>query len=124
MGSPVETGTVLDGRYRVEKVIGMGAMGVVVAAQHIALRERVALKFLKPELTESRTILARFEREARAATRIKSEHIARVRDVGHLETGAPYMVMEYLEGRDLSAYMRDRGPLPLGEASDYLLQVC
>jgi serine/threonine-protein kinase len=102
----------------------MGAMGVVVAAQHIALRERVALKFLKTELLESRTILARFEREARAATRIKSEHIARVRDVGHLETGEPYMVMEYLEGRDLSAYVRERGPLPLGEASDYVLQVC
>jgi len=124
MGSPVETGAVLDGRFRVERVIGTGAMGVVVAARHIALREPVAIKFLKAELTEDAVFVARFEREARAAARLRSEHIARVSDVGRLASGEPYMVMEYLVGKDLSEHLAGQGSLPLVEAAEYLLQAC
>ncbi|HSQ67026.1 MAG TPA: serine/threonine-protein kinase, partial [Polyangiaceae bacterium] len=96
--------------------------GVVVAALHVQLDERVAIKFLLPEALESAETVARFAREARAAVKIKSEHVARVSDVGALESGAPYMVMEYLEGQDLSALVRTRGPLAVSEAVLYLLQ--
>jgi serine/threonine protein kinase len=120
----VNPGDVLAGKFRIERVLGQGGMGVVVAAHHLQLDERVALKFLLPEALGNAEAVARFTREARAAVKIKSEHVARVSDVGMLETGAPYMVMEYLEGRDLSAYVRDVGPLPASEATDYVLQAC
>jgi serine/threonine-protein kinase len=99
-------------------------MGVVVAAHHLQLDERVALKFLRPEALESPEAVARFIREARAAVKIKSEHVARVVDVGQLETGAPYMVMEYLEGGDLSAWIAQRGALPIEQAVEFVLQAC
>src|ERR1700683_2258289 len=100
---PVKEGDVLAGKYRVEKVLGEGAMGVVVAAMHVHLGERVALKFLKPELAGNQEVVARFLREAQSAVRIKGEHIARVSDVGTLENGAPDMVMEDLTGTDVGA---------------------
>ena len=95
-----EPGSVLAGKYRVERVIGAGGMGVVVAATHLLLDERVALKFLLPHMITPEAS-ARFGREARAAAKIKSEHVARVSDVGTLESGAPFIVMEYLEGLSL-----------------------
>ena len=110
----VEPGQVLAGKYRIERILGLGGMGVVVAAHHIQLDERVALKFLLPEAMHSPEAVARFTREARAAVKIKSEHVARVSDVGQLENGAPYMVMEYLEGIDLAAWLRDPRPAPRG----------
>jgi eukaryotic-like serine/threonine-protein kinase len=120
----VSEGQILAGKYRIERVLGRGAMGLVVAATHLQLGERVALKFLLPEALENRDSVARFEREARAAVKIKSEHVARVSDVGTLENGAPYMVMEYLEGTDLSGWLRQRGPLPVALAVDFVLQAC
>jgi len=120
--APVQVGQILAGKYRIERVLGMGGMGVVVAALHVQLDERVAIKFLLPDALQSPETVARFAREARAAVKIKSEHIARVSDVGTLENGAPYMVMEYLEGRDLAAYLKERGALPIDEAVTYLLQ--
>jgi hypothetical protein len=117
-------GDVIAGKYRVERVLGAGGMGVVVAAQHVQLDEKVALKFLLPQATVSPEAIARFEREARAASKIKSEHVARVTDVGLLETGAPYMVMEYLNGEDLSGWLAQRGALPLDVAVDFVLQAC
>jgi serine/threonine-protein kinase len=113
---------VIAGKYRVERVIGRGGMGVVVAAWHLELDQRVALKFLMPELAERGESAERFRREARAAARIKSEHVVRVLDVGNWEGNAPYMVMEYLDGRDLSAELRERGTLTTKECVDYLLQ--
>jgi len=115
-------GQLLAGKYRVERVLGQGGMGVVVAAHHLVLDEVVAIKFLLPEALESSEAVARFEREARAAVKIKSEHVARVTDVGRLETGAPYMVMELLRGRDLGVLLREEGPLSLTDVADYLLQ--
>jgi len=120
----VSEGQVLAGKYRIERVLGRGAMGLVVAATHLQLGERVALKFLLPEALQNRDSVARFEREARAAVRIKSEHVARVSDVGTLENGAPYMVMEYLEGIDLSGWLMQRGALPVAQAVDFTLQAC
>jgi len=88
----------LAGKYRVERVLGQGGMGVVVKAMHLQLNQPVAMKFLLPEVLGNQQIVQRFLREAQAAVRLKSEHVARVIDVGALETGAPYMVLEYLEG--------------------------
>jgi eukaryotic-like serine/threonine-protein kinase len=122
--SGVREGDVIAGKYRVEKVLGTGGMGVVVAARHIQLEERVALKFLLPEALGDQEAVARFIREARAAVRIKSEYIARVTDVGTLENNAPYIVMEYLDGADLAAWLRRRGPLPVQLAVDFVLQAC
>jgi hypothetical protein len=120
----VEPGQVLAGKYRIERVLGAGGMGVVVAAHHIQLDERVALKFLLPEALLNPESVARFAREARAAVKIKSEHVARVTDVGQLENGAPYMVMEYLDGSDLATWLQDRGRLPVDQAVDFILQAC
>jgi len=122
--TPVQEGQVLAGKYRVERVLGVGGMGVVVSALHIQLDERVALKFLLPDALANEEAVARFAREARAAVKIKSMHVARVSDVGTLETGAPYMVMEYLHGRDLAALLHDRGPMPAPDAVDLVLQAC
>ena len=100
--SDIVAGAVLAGKYRVERLLGQGGMGVVVEARHTQLDDRVALKFLLPEYSANPDAAARFLREARAAVKIKSPHVARVSDVGTLENGAPYMVMEYLEGADAS----------------------
>jgi serine/threonine-protein kinase len=120
----VREGDVIAGKYRVDRVLGVGGMGVVVAAYHMQLDERVALKFLLPEAMKSAETVARFAREARAAVKIKSEHVARVTDVGQLESGLPYMVMEYLDGCDLSAWLRQHGPLPVEQAVEFVLQAC
>jgi serine/threonine-protein kinase len=118
----VREGDVLAGKYRIEKVLGVGGMGVVVAARHLQLETKVAIKFLLPAMLANRDAVTRFAREARAAVRITGEHVARVLDVGTLETGAPYMVMEFLEGRDLSAWITQRGALSIEEAVEFLLQ--
>ena len=120
----VEPGEVLAGKYRIDRVLGAGGMGVVVAAHHIGLDERVAIKFLLPEALKVPEAVARFAREARAATKIKSPHVARVSDVWTLESGAPYMVIEYLEGQDLAAMIRDRGALPFADATEFVIQAC
>ncbi len=124
MDAPIDVrpGDVLAGKYRIERLLGQGGMGVVVAATHIQLDERVAIKFLLPAALQNPEAVARFAREARAAVKIKSEHVARVTDVGMLDTGCPYMVMEYLHGCDLGGLVQQRGPLPPDEAVDYVLQ--
>ena len=118
----VEPGTILAGKYRVDGVLGKGGMGVVVAATHLALEQRVALKFLLPAALESEEATERFAREARAAVRLRSEHVARVLDVGQLESGSPYMVMELLDGQDLAERLATREPVPVAEAVNYVLQ--
>jgi serine/threonine-protein kinase len=120
----IAPGEVLAGKYRVERVLGQGGMGCVVAAHHIQLDEKVALKFLLPTAIASPDATSRFLQEARAAVKIKSEHVARVIDVGQLENGAPYMVMEYLDGCDLAAWLSRRGPMPTEQAVDFVLQAC
>jgi serine/threonine protein kinase len=122
---PFPPGSVVAGKYRVERLLGEGGMGWVVQAMHLQLDQRVALKFMNASsASASPQAVARFLREARAAARIQSEHVARVSDVGTLETGAPYLVMEYLEGQDLDSLLRARNALPLGETIVYAMQAC
>ncbi|HTB76579.1 MAG TPA: protein kinase, partial [Polyangiaceae bacterium] len=118
----VREGEILAGKYRVERVLGVGGMGAVVAAQHLQLETKVAIKFLLPSMTGSRDSVARFANEARRAVRIQSDHVARVLDVGALDSGAPYMVMEYLDGTDLSVLLAERGPLSVDDVVDFALQ--
>jgi serine/threonine-protein kinase len=120
----VAVGDILAEKYRVEKVLGAGAMGVLVAARHLDLREVRAIKLMLPSMLDDADGVERFLREARAAVCLKSEHVARIHDVGRLGSGAPYIVMEYLEGRDLKSVLEARGALPVAEAVSYLLQVC
>jgi serine/threonine-protein kinase len=122
--SGVRPGDVLAGKYRVERVLGAGGMGVVVAAHHLQLDQKVALKFLLPAALSNADAVGRFLREARAAVKITGEHVARVLDVGQLENGSPYIVMEYLQGLDLAGWLTERGPLPIELAVDFLLQTC
>jgi serine/threonine protein kinase len=123
MDSPVQEGDVLAGKYRVEKVLGFGGMGVVVSAFRGDLEQRVAVKFLSEAAAERPDAAERFRREARAAAKIRSEHVARVLDVGTLDTGLPYMVMEFLEGNDISDELHQYPQgLPMVEAVDYMLQ--
>jgi serine/threonine-protein kinase len=122
---PFPPGTVLAGKYRVDRLLGEGGMGWVVVATHLQLEQRVALKFMRTSYAAtSPDAITRFLREARAAARIQSEHVARVSDVGTLESGAPYLVMEYLEGRDLDSLLQATSRLPIAEAIDYAMQAC
>ncbi len=117
-------GDVIAGKYRVEQVLGVGGMGAVVAAAHLDLGRRVALKIMLPELAESPEFAARFIREARAAASITGEHVVRVFDVSKMDDGTLYMVMELLDGRDLHQVLKERGPLPIDEAAGWLLEAC
>ncbi len=120
----VKPGDVIAGKYEVDQVLGAGGMGIVVSAHHLQLEERVAIKFLLPGALGNQEAVQRFSREARAAAKIKNDHVARVWDVGTLESGAPYIVMEYLEGHDLEHEIEQRGQLNVAETVDYLLQAC
>ncbi|MBX3231285.1 MAG: serine/threonine protein kinase [Labilithrix sp.] len=120
----VKPGDVLAGKYRVEKVLGAGGMGYVVAARHLQLDQLVAMKFLRKGAIENTEASARFLREAKAVVKLKNEHVAKVYDVGTLEGGEPYIVMEYLDGADLSAMAKERHVLPVPEAAEYVLQAC
>ena len=120
----VREGDLLAGKYRVERVLGVGGMGIVVAARHEELDQLVAIKFVRDESLASDEAVERFLRESRSAARLKSEHVARVLDVGRLETGAPFMVMEFLEGIDLGQILTRDGPMAVDMAAELMLQVC
>ena len=119
-----QTGDVIAGKYAVERVIGSGGMGVVVAARHLQLGHRVAIKFMRGEAVHDANSVERFLREARASVALTSEHVAKVLDVGTLDNGAPYMVIEYLAGVDLAQVIQRNGPLPVDEAVGYVVQAC
>jgi len=120
----VGPGAILLGKYRVEDVIGTGGMGRVVRAAHLYLQQSVAIKILHPDMAQSASTVARFLREAQATVSLKSEHIARVHDVGTLPDGAPLMVMEHLTGNDLNQILRHHGPQSLAIVCDLMLQAC
>jgi serine/threonine-protein kinase len=117
-------GDLIGGKYRVERLLGIGGMGAVVEAVHLELGQRVAVKVMLPNVAEMGEFPARFLREGRAAAALHSQHVARVFDVGRMIDGAPFLVMELLQGRDLDKIVRAHGPLPLDEAVGYLLQAC
>ncbi len=114
----------LAGKYRVERVLGAGGMGVVVAAHHLQLDLEVAIKFLRGEALQDGEAVARFQREARSAVKLKSEHVARVLDVGTLESSSPFIVMELLDGLDLGTLIEAGERIAVGDAVDYVLQSC
>src|SRR5262245_734251 len=114
-------GTVIRGKYRVERVLGEGAVGLVVEATHLGLNKSVAIKILRPEWQTSE-LEARFEREAQIAAGLPGEHIAHVTDVGHSETGECFLVMELLVGRDMADELGARGSLPVPESVELILQ--
>ncbi len=122
-GLPVQ-GQILASKFEVERVLGVGGMGVVVAARHLHLGHRVAIKFIRGAAARDGASVARFLREARAVLGIRSEHVTKVLDVGTLETGAPYIVMEYLDGTDLSEVVQANGPLGVEQAVGLVLQGC
>jgi serine/threonine protein kinase len=118
-------GMLIAEKYVVERVLGEGGIGVVVAAKHVDLGQTVAIKYLRPQaLTGGGNAADRFLREARLAAKIRSDHVVHVYDVGRLPDGSPYMVMEYLAGTDLGRLLLANGPLPLDRAIDYVLQTC
>jgi hypothetical protein len=119
--APVREGDVLDGKFEIGATLGVGGMGVVVAARHRELGKMVALKFL---LREDGGLVARFLREARAAAQLTSEHTTRVIDVGRLASGTPYLVMEYLRGESLAAWITRSAPASAEDAVDWILQAC
>jgi serine/threonine protein kinase len=120
---PVAPGQIIGDRYRIGAIIGEGGMGVVCAATHVALGTPVAVKLIRSGKRGSESVL-RFLNEARTAASFKGEHIARVYDVGQLESGEPYLVMEHLDGIGLDAFIKERGPLSQSEAVDIVLQAC
>jgi serine/threonine-protein kinase len=117
-------GDLLAGKYRVEAIIGMGGMGMVIAARHEHLDERVAVKTLLPSLAKNEEVRTRFQREARAAFRLQNDNVCRVLDAGELADGSPFLVMEYLNGDDLNTVLNQMGSLPLSDAVDYVIQAC
>ncbi len=116
-------GSLVGGKYLVEETVAEGGIGVIVAARHLALEQRVAIKHLKAKALENPSLVERFVREARLAAQISSEHVVRVFDVGSLPEGGPYMVMEYLHGQDLGSLLAS-GPLSIPRAVDYIVQAC
>ncbi|MFT3698553.1 MAG: protein kinase [Kofleriaceae bacterium] len=119
----LSVGSVIGGRFQVQQVLGSGGMGYVVAARHTTLGNLVAIKLLRDEVAASPAINERFIREARAVVGLRTEHVCRVSDVDRLDTGAPYIVMELLDGVDLQRTVA-RSPLPITTAVEYVLQAC
>src|SRR3974390_189103 len=117
-------GDVVGGKYRLISVLGEGGMGVVFEAEHLRLRRRVAIKFLRSEFLAIPEAVERFEREARASSRIQGTHGVEMLDVDTDVDGRPFLVMELLQGRDLEAEIRLRGALPVAEAVALVLKAC
>jgi hypothetical protein len=121
---PVPTGTLLGGKYSVDAVFAEGGMGIVCMGRHVQLAQPVAIKFLRRALAGRPSIVQRFLNEARALAALRSEHVVRVMDVGQLDSGRPYLVMEHLDGVHLEALLDQQGPLSVETAISYVLQVC
>jgi WD40 repeat protein/serine/threonine protein kinase len=121
---PVQIGELIAGKYRVERFIGKGGMGIVVAGRHVELDELRAIKLMNPTELQNTNASERFMREARNAVRLKSEHVAKIHDIGKLDSGTPFIVMEYLEGLDLYTLLQKKGAQPMELAVLYVLQAC
>ena len=119
----LQPGATVAGKFRIERILGAGGMGTVAVAMHVQLEQRVALKVLHEQAASDPAAVQRFLREARAAAKLRSEHICHVTDVGQLDNGAPYIVMELLEGQDLAALLSHGAMAPV-HAIDAVLQAC
>ena len=125
MSDPVRfpPGSVLAEKYVVERQIASGGMGVVLSAVHRKLGHRLAIKVLHDRFAGGGPTRERFEREARMAALLRSEHVVRIHDVEVTEEGLPFIVMEFLAGEDLGSVVK-RGPVPVRRAIDWILQAC
>ncbi len=121
---PLAPGDILAGKFHVERILGEGGMGVVLCARDASLDRLCAIKVMHQELTAQPALVERFLREARAAAKLKSRHAARIYEVSTLEDGTPYIVMEYLQGRDLAQTLTERGALAPSTAVNHLLEAC
>ena len=129
--APVKEGEVLDAKYRIEKVIGQGGMGIVVSAMHLELNQRVALKFLLPQAQASDELIGRFMREAKASVKLRRQAQSRRRNRRRAAwttatLSASTSLMEYLEGRDLGAEIKAANgtPFPIEDVVSWVLQAC
>jgi len=122
MSGYVNVGAIIADKYRVERVLGVGGMGMVVAATHLDLGQQVAIKVMLPHALGNANAVARFLHEAQAVARLRSEHVCRVFDLGTYD-GAPFIVMEMLAGQDLAQILERNGALPLNDVVDCLIQV-
>src|SRR5438046_8283973 len=113
----------LAGKYRIEKLIKRGGMGAVYRGKHVLMEKTVAIKVLRPSLAVDDDVVARFSREAKAASRISHPHAVSVTDFGESENGIVFLVMEYLEGRTLKEIIRSEGAMPLTRVVEIIRQV-
>ncbi len=119
----VSPGQIIGDRYRVDEPIGEGGMGIVCRATHVGLDTPVAIKLIRPDFKDDEEFVRRFLNEARRAALLKSDRVTRVHDVGQLESGEPYLVMELLEGVELEKYLQEHGPLSALDAVNVALQI-
>src|SRR5580704_16841806 len=122
-GGPTSlVGRTISGRYRIERAVGEGGMGIVYAAEHLHIRKRVAVKILHPEMSRMPEVVARFEREAMAAAHIDHPNVAAATDFGKLEDGSFFLVLEFVEGSSLREVITE-GRLELGRAMHVTRQI-
>jgi serine/threonine-protein kinase len=114
--SPLQTGSVVAGRYRIERLLGVGGMGAVYEATQVAIQRKVALKVVRSDFAGDSAMAARFQREARAASAVRHDNVVTVHDFGQTDDGTLFMVMELLAGESLLQKMRREGALPPREA--------
>ncbi|HKE20549.1 MAG TPA: serine/threonine-protein kinase, partial [Kofleriaceae bacterium] len=120
---PLAVGQMLDEKYRIDELLEVGGMGAVYVGSHTRLQKRVAIKVLRSELTGAAEIVERFLREAVAASRIGHENIVEVTDIGKAQNGAPFIVMELLEGENLAARIKRGGPLHVPQACAIAIEI-
>ena len=123
MNSNPNIGRVLEGKYEIIRILGEGGMGEVYEARHRLIQRRLAIKLLREEYARDEEIVERFIREARASARIGHDHIVEITDMGVSESGELFIVMEYLEGKDLESLLDDEGALPARRACHIMIQV-
>src|SRR5262245_24024839 len=123
--APVDpyVGATIDGRYRVEAVLGEGGMGVVYLARHKVIDKKVAIKVLRADMAREKEITDRFLQEAKAASSIGNPHIIDISDFGHLPDGSTYFVMEWLDGKPLSKALEETKPLPVARLANIARQI-
>ncbi|MBZ0116776.1 MAG: protein kinase, partial [Sandaracinaceae bacterium] len=117
-------GTIVSERFRVERKLGQGGMGAVYEVLHVTIKRRFALKVVHARFAAAPEVVQRFEREAQAATAIGHKHIVEVTDFGRLPDGRPFMVLEFLAGRDWEKDLKAQGPQPIGKTARVAIQVC
>src|SRR5690606_15547153 len=122
--TPIGPGSVIDGRYRLEQVLGSGGMSTVYSGIHERTGGKLAIKLLDPRLSGKADMHQRCLQEARAMMDISSNHVVRAYDVGETATGQVYIVMEHLDGEDLDHLLQREGPLPWSQIAGMAIQIC